>query len=169
MGITMILSLLSGVALFLFGMSCLLYTSADLGETCGNIIAQSYKLMAEIKPDAVLVLGDTNSCLSVIGAKMCIRDSIYTLIMLLNSIITPSAYSALHSGHVGSYSSSTTFRLNPAYLLLFTMFMVIIISRNVYINNIAYILVAIIVASTVLNEMCIRDRNRDYIYVCKMF
>ena len=42
---------------------------ADLGETCGNIIAQSYKLMVEIKPDAVLVLGDTNSCLSVIGAK----------------------------------------------------------------------------------------------------
>lgn len=41
----------------------------DLGETCGNIIAQSYKLMAEIKPEAVLVLGDTNSCLSVIGAK----------------------------------------------------------------------------------------------------
>lgn len=42
---------------------------ADLGETMGNIIAKSYKLMAEIKPDAVLVLGDTNSCLSVIGAK----------------------------------------------------------------------------------------------------
>ncbi len=42
---------------------------ADLGETCGNIIAQSYKLMDTIKPDAVLVLGDTNSCLSVIGAK----------------------------------------------------------------------------------------------------
>ena len=42
---------------------------ADIGETCGNIIAQSYKLMAEIKPDAVLVLGDTNSYLSVIGAK----------------------------------------------------------------------------------------------------
>lgn len=42
---------------------------ADLGETCGNIIAQSYKMMAAIKPDAVLVLGDTNSCLSVIGAK----------------------------------------------------------------------------------------------------
>ena len=42
---------------------------ADLGETCGNIIAKSYKLMSEIKPDAVLVLGDTNSCLSVIGAK----------------------------------------------------------------------------------------------------
>ncbi len=42
---------------------------ADLGETMGNIIAQSYKLMVDIKPDAVLVLGDTNSCLSVIGAK----------------------------------------------------------------------------------------------------
>ena len=42
---------------------------ADLGETMGNIIAASYKLMVEIKPDAVLVLGDTNSCLSVIGAK----------------------------------------------------------------------------------------------------
>ena len=41
----------------------------DLGETMGNIIAESYKLMVAIKPDAVLVLGDTNSCLSVIGAK----------------------------------------------------------------------------------------------------
>ena len=40
-----------------------------LGETMGNIIAASYNLMVEIKPDAVLVLGDTNSCLSVIGAK----------------------------------------------------------------------------------------------------
>jgi len=41
----------------------------DLGETMGNIIAASYQLMVETKPDAVLVLGDTNSCLSVIGAK----------------------------------------------------------------------------------------------------
>ncbi len=41
----------------------------DLGATMGNIIDKSYKLMAKIKPDAVLVLGDTNSCLSVIGAK----------------------------------------------------------------------------------------------------
>ena len=41
----------------------------DLGETMGNIINASYKLMATTKPDAVLVLGDTNSCLSVIGAK----------------------------------------------------------------------------------------------------
>ena len=41
----------------------------NLGETIGNIIAKSYQLMAEVKPDAVLVLGDTNSCLSVIGAK----------------------------------------------------------------------------------------------------
>ena len=40
-----------------------------LGDTIGNIIATSYNLMAEIKPEAVLVLGDTNSCLSVIGAK----------------------------------------------------------------------------------------------------
>ena len=42
---------------------------ADLGETMGNIIASSYKAMVELQPDAVLVLGDTNSCLSVIGAK----------------------------------------------------------------------------------------------------
>ena len=42
---------------------------ADLGETMGNIIAKSYQLMVAVKPDAVLVLGDTNSCLSVIGAK----------------------------------------------------------------------------------------------------
>lgn len=41
----------------------------DLGATMGNIIDRSYKLMVEINPDAVLVLGDTNSCLSVIGAK----------------------------------------------------------------------------------------------------
>lgn len=41
----------------------------DLGETMGNIIAKSYQLMVEVNPDAVLVLGDTNSCLSVIGAK----------------------------------------------------------------------------------------------------
>ena len=42
---------------------------SDLGETMGNIIAKSYQLMVATGPDAVLVLGDTNSCLSVIGAK----------------------------------------------------------------------------------------------------
>ncbi len=41
----------------------------DLGATMGNIINASYKLMAAVEPEAVLVLGDTNSCLSVIGAK----------------------------------------------------------------------------------------------------
>ena len=53
---------------------------ADLGETMGNIIAESYKLMTVVKPDAVLVLGDTNSCLSVICllytslALICVRQ-----------------------------------------------------------------------------------------------
>ena len=42
---------------------------ADLGETVGNIIAASYKLMVEVQPDALLILGDTNSCLSAIAAK----------------------------------------------------------------------------------------------------
>ena len=42
---------------------------SDLGETMGNVLAKSYKLMVELKPDAVLVLGDTNSCLSAISAK----------------------------------------------------------------------------------------------------
>ena len=42
---------------------------SDLGETIGNIIAKSYKLLAEQKPDALLILGDTNSCLSAIAAK----------------------------------------------------------------------------------------------------
>ena len=42
---------------------------ANLGETIGTIIAKSYALMQKVKPDAVLVLGDTNSCLSVIAAK----------------------------------------------------------------------------------------------------
>lgn len=41
----------------------------NLGQTCGNVIARSYELMAEICPDALLVLGDTNSCLSAISAK----------------------------------------------------------------------------------------------------
>ena len=41
----------------------------NLGQTIGNIIAKSYELMAEQKPDALLILGDTNSCLSAIGAK----------------------------------------------------------------------------------------------------
>lgn len=41
----------------------------DLGETIGNIIAKSYALMVQTQPDAVLVLGDTNSCLSVLAAK----------------------------------------------------------------------------------------------------
>jgi UDP-N-acetyl-L-fucosamine synthase len=41
----------------------------DLGETMGNIIAQSYKILSEIQPDALLILGDTNSCLSAVAAK----------------------------------------------------------------------------------------------------
>lgn len=41
----------------------------NLGQTMGNVLAKSYQLMQEIKPDAVVVLGDTNSCLSVISAK----------------------------------------------------------------------------------------------------
>ena len=41
----------------------------NLGQTCGNVIARSYELMRDIKPDALLVLGDTNSCLSAISAK----------------------------------------------------------------------------------------------------
>lgn len=41
----------------------------NLGQTIGNIIARSYEIMVELQPDAILVLGDTNSCLSVIGAK----------------------------------------------------------------------------------------------------
>lgn len=41
----------------------------NLGQTCGNVIARSYELMTEIKPDALLILGDTNSCLSAVSAK----------------------------------------------------------------------------------------------------
>lgn len=41
----------------------------NLGQTIGNIVAKSYELMADVKPDALLILGDTNSCLSAIGAK----------------------------------------------------------------------------------------------------
>ncbi len=48
---------------------CLDAVGENLGQTMGSIIARSYELMVDLKPDAVLVLGDTNSCLSVIGAK----------------------------------------------------------------------------------------------------
>ena len=49
---------------------------SDLGETMGNIIAKSYQLMAQIKPDAVLVLGDTNSCLHLFS-KIAYQSRIY--------------------------------------------------------------------------------------------
>ena len=42
---------------------------SDLGETMGNVISKSYKLLSEVKPDAIIVLGDTNSCLCVLAAK----------------------------------------------------------------------------------------------------
>ena len=60
----------------------------DLGATVGNIINCSYKLMATIKPDALLILGDTNSCLSAIAAKrllMCLWESESTSILIHNS------------------------------------------------------------------------------------
>ena len=41
----------------------------NLGQTMGNVIAKSYELMSEVNPDAIIVLGDTNSCLCVISAK----------------------------------------------------------------------------------------------------
>ena len=53
-----------------YGPDILLHVVGDhLGQTCGNILAQTYEVMAELKPDALLVLGDTNSCLSAISAK----------------------------------------------------------------------------------------------------
>ena len=48
---------------------CLGVVGDNLGQTMGNVIAKAYELMAEVRPDAVIVLGDTNSCLSVIAAK----------------------------------------------------------------------------------------------------
>ena len=41
----------------------------NLGQTMGNVIAKSYELMSDVRPDAIIVLGDTNSCLSVVSAK----------------------------------------------------------------------------------------------------
>lgn len=64
------LSLVFWEDLDLGGPDILLHVSGkNLGETCGNIISQTYDLMFELKPDAVLVLGDTNSCLAAINAK----------------------------------------------------------------------------------------------------
>ena len=64
------LSLIFWEDLELGGPDILLHVAGkNLGETCGNIISQTYDLMVELKPDSVLVLGDTNSCLSAINAK----------------------------------------------------------------------------------------------------
>ena len=53
-----------------FGPDILLHVvGSHLGETCGNILAQTYEVMTELMPDALLILGDTNSCLSAISAK----------------------------------------------------------------------------------------------------
>ena len=46
----------------------------NLGQTMGNVISKSYELMVEVKPDAIIVLGDTNSCLCVISAKRLDKD-----------------------------------------------------------------------------------------------
>ena len=57
----------------------------DLGATMGNIIDKSYKLMVELKPDAVLVLGDTNSCLSVIERSVYISlSSTWRLVIVVS-------------------------------------------------------------------------------------
>ena len=64
------LSLVFWEDLELGGPDILLHVAGkNLGETCGNIISQTYDLMVDLKPDACLVLGDTNSCLSAINAK----------------------------------------------------------------------------------------------------
>ena len=78
----------------------------DLGATCGNIINCSYKLFVQTKPEGVLVLGDTNSCLSVIGAKRlhipifhmeagnrCKDDTLYIALLLIS---IPHSYNKLH-------------------------------------------------------------------------
>ena len=60
----------------------------DLGATVGNIINCSYKLMKQIKPDALLILGDTNSCLSAISAKrVCLKKQIDGLWILFRMLI----------------------------------------------------------------------------------
>ena len=69
---------------------------SDLGETMGNIIAKSYQLMVATKPDAVLVLGDTNSCLSVIGAKR-LHIATLTFGFLPSRLGKAQASSAFHS------------------------------------------------------------------------
>ena len=58
----------------------------DLGETMGNIITKSYQLMVEVKPDAVLVLGDTNSCLSVIGAKCLPEETNRRIVDIISDV-----------------------------------------------------------------------------------
>ncbi len=76
---------------------------SDLGETMGNIIAKSYQLMVATRPDAVLVLGDTNSCLSVIGAKR-----LHIPIFLLEYIQTPPNCLTLNSITPNRYAFRST-------------------------------------------------------------
>ena len=82
---------------------------------------------------------------------------LFIILMLFDCFITPSAYSALHSGRVGSYSSSTTFTLNPAYILVLCVVFVFLTDIRLYKNNIAYWLCITMLIAGVLNNSIFSD------------
>ena len=93
----------------------------------------------------------------------CVFSLLFVAVMLINCFITPSPYSALHSGKVGTYMSSTRFTLNPAYLLIICVAITCLIDLHIYKTNIAYILCLIIIVTGFLNGGLFSD-SFTYIY-----
>ena len=124
---------------------------ADLGETMGNIIAESYKLMVAIQPDAVLVLGDTNSCLSVIGAKRLHEPFGFSLLLsFLAMFFYLYAYEPAAAGKgwksaivtwYQKFKESVFFR--KLFLLLFVTSMILfrtLLNRNLWMNPLSKVM-----------------------------
>lgn len=83
----------------------------------------------------------------------------FVILILFDCLITPSAYSALHSGRVGSYASSTTFTLNPAYILLLCALVAFFTDLHIYKKNIGYGLCITILLTGLLNRSLLTDTN----------
>ena len=93
----------------------------------------------------------------------------FVILILFDCFITPSAYSALHSGRVGSYASSTTFTLNPAYILLLCALIAFLTDLHIYKNNIGYGLCLTILLTGLLNRGLLTGANAYLFDVISIF
>lgn len=131
----------------------------NIGQTMGNIIAKSYELMTEVKPDAVIVLGDTNSCLSIISAKRLkipifhmeagnrCKDENLPEEVIRRIVDVTSDVNLCYSEHARRYILDTGVKPEYTYVVGSPM-------REVLDNNIEQIN-----ASTVLEELGLKENN----------